>query len=98
MRETQGIKNLDGYGGTPEIQDVNGGNHLPPGLLTENRLATYREASEYLRYSEVYLRRLVKEGKIPYIKRGRSIRFRIAALDKWNLESEVSIGTAKAKR
>jgi excisionase family DNA binding protein len=66
--------------------------------IFENRLMNYSEAATYLRYSEVYLRRLVKDGKIPYIKRGRSIRFRVASLDQWNKESEVSFGPGKAKR
>lgn len=55
-----------------------------------NRLLTYKEASHYTGYSVSYLRKLKCAGRIPYIQRGRSVRFRIAALDEWNLESEVS--------
>ena len=59
-------------------------------LLFENQLMTYAETAAYLRYSESYLRRLVSKGKIPHIKRGRTVRFRVASLDRWNQEREVT--------
>ncbi|MDZ7793593.1 MAG: helix-turn-helix domain-containing protein [Spirochaetia bacterium] len=46
-------------------------------------LLTYKEIASYLRISPVTLRRYVSEGRIPYLKIGRSVRFRKEHVDTW---------------
>ncbi|OFZ54732.1 MAG: hypothetical protein A2428_00910 [Bdellovibrionales bacterium RIFOXYC1_FULL_54_43] len=56
----------------------------------ENQLFSYKEAARYLSISEVYLRRLKRQGKIPFVRMGRrGVRFRLSSLDSWVEEREV---------
>ena len=53
-------------------------------------LISYKEAARYLRISEVYLRRLKAQGRVPYVPVGlRGVRFRLSSLNKWVEEREI---------
>jgi len=61
-----------------------------PDSLFENQLLDYKQSARYLSLSESYLRRLKKQGKVPYVLFGsRGVRFRVAALNRWIREREV---------
>ena len=61
-----------------------------PDSLYENQLLDYKQSARYLSLSESYLRRLKKQGKVPYVLFGsRGVRFRVAALNRWIREREV---------
>jgi len=49
--------------------------HVQPAVLTT------REAAQYLRVSLPTINRRVRSGELPYIRMGRSLRFRLADLD-----------------
>lgn len=48
-----------------------------------DRLLTVPEAAEYLRLARQTLYNMVNRGEIPYLKAGRSLRFRKSDLDRW---------------
>ena len=50
---------------------------------TGENLVGYKEVGNYLGVSYGYLRQLVSNDYIPYYKLGRSVRFRLAEIDKW---------------
>ncbi len=52
-----------------------------------NKLMTTKELAEYMQLNPLTVYRKVKEGEIPYIRLGRSIRFKKEQIDKW-LEAE----------
>lgn len=67
-----------------------GDNAAPVIPIFENQLLSYKEAARYLSISEVYLRRLKRLGKIPYVQMGRrGVRFRLSSLSKWVEEREI---------
>lgn len=47
----------------------------------EKEVLTVRECAKYLQVSEGTIRRLVKEGWIPYFRIGRAIRFRLRSME-----------------
>ena len=47
----------------------------------EDSVLTVRECAKYLQVSECTIRRLVKEGWIPYFRIGRAIRFRLRSME-----------------
>jgi excisionase family DNA binding protein len=55
--------------------------------MSRYELKTTREIAEVLRVSIATVRRMVKAGRIPCIRAGRQLRFRIYdvldAIDKW---------------
>ena len=58
--------------------------HVPPDVLTTTVLLDIAQAALYLCCSERYLRRLIQERRIPFIRLGgRKIRFATADLDSW---------------
>ncbi len=58
--------------------------------LFENQvLLKLKETAQYLGLSEPYIRRLKALGKIPYVKIGRAVRFRVASLNTWIEEREI---------
>lgn len=57
--------------------------------LFDNRLLSYKEAARFLRISEPYLRRLKQKGKVPFVKIGRSVRFRLSSLNSWVEKREI---------
>jgi excisionase family DNA binding protein len=61
----------------------------PTHMLFENQLFNYKEAARFLSISEPYLRRLKQRGKIPYVKIGRGIRFRLSSLNSWVEKREI---------
>ncbi len=58
----------------------------------EPRLKNYRTAAAYLSLSEREVWRMGKEGNIPTIRIGRSVRFDVRDLDEW---IEKQKGTSK---
>ena len=55
-------------------------------------LINYKQASQYLRIAPTTLRRWVMQGKIPYIKLGRSVRFNPEELNRWLQERSIPVG------
>lgn len=53
---------------------------------------TFAEACRYLKVSDSTLRRMVKDGEIPFIQNRTLIHFRQIALDKWLEEKEQCTG------
>lgn len=55
----------------------------PEEHMTSNQdpLMTVAEAAEYLATSERFVRRLVSERRIPFVKVGRHVRIRLSAVD-----------------
>ena len=51
--------------------------------MPRSNLLTLQEAADYLAISVGYLRRLVREKRIPYVKVGKYVRFNIRDLDGW---------------
>ena len=49
--------------------------------MIERRIATRREAAEYLRCTERHVDRLTKAGRLKAFRMGHSVRFWIADLD-----------------
>jgi excisionase family DNA binding protein len=59
-------------------------------LFFENQLLSYKEAARYLRISEPYLRRLKRQGSVPFVPVGRrGVRFRLSSLSSWVEKREV---------
>lgn len=52
-------------------------------LLREKELVDVIEASEYTRLAKQTLYDYVHKGKIPHLKIGKKLVFRITELDKW---------------
>jgi excisionase family DNA binding protein len=46
-------------------------------------ILTVHEVAEYLRVSEAKVYRLVKEGRLPVVRIGKTWRFRKDVLDEW---------------
>jgi excisionase family DNA binding protein len=60
-------------------------------VQSSSPILKYPEAAEYLRMSEVHLRRLKRRGEIPFVPIGdRGIRFRRESLDAWICQREIS--------
>lgn len=53
-------------------------------------LMRIEEAAEYLGFAKQTLRNWVSDGRIPYVKIGRSVRFRRSELDEWVEEQDTS--------
>ena len=51
--------------------------------MPEGEVLTTEELAQYLKLPESTVRQLVREGRIPGIKVGRSWRFHKAAIDAW---------------
>ena len=83
MREAKRVNNPIGQGGTPETQDSNGGNHLPPGLVTDSRILTVAEIADLLKVSKKTIYKLASHGKIPHKKIGNKIRFLLPEVITW---------------
>jgi excisionase family DNA binding protein len=50
---------------------------LPKPTLSE------RDAAAYLSFSEDWIRKQRRRGRMPFVRVGRSIRYRVTDLDKW---------------
>ena len=64
----------------------------PLGATTffENQLLTYKQAAQYLSLSEAYLRRLKRNGELPFVVvGGRAVRFRVCSLHQWIENREI---------
>lgn len=51
--------------------------------MEENEVMTAKELAQSLKLSEDYIRRMVSQRTIPFVKIGRSVRFRPRDIDKW---------------
>ena len=51
--------------------------------MPEDEVLTAKELAQYLKLPESTVRQLVREGRIPGVKVGRSWRFHKAAIDTW---------------
>lgn len=61
------------------------------GSLSDNQLLNYTQAAQFLGVSPQYLRELKSRGRIAAVEIGpRCVRFRVASLNKFVLEREVS--------
>ena len=59
---------------------------MPKSISDKNdelTILTVHEVAEYLRMSEAKVYRLVKEGKLPVVRIGKTWRFRKDLLDNW---------------
>jgi len=54
----------------------------------EKRLLNIKELSEYLNVSRHTLYSWVNRGRVPYIKLNGTLRFEVAAIDKWIEENK----------
>lgn len=57
-------------------------------MTTEIKTIGHKEAAELLAVHPDRLYRLVREGVVPHIRLGRSVRYRVAALAEWMDEQE----------
>ena len=53
--------------------------HVPPGV--SGQLLTIDQAAEYLSTGQRFVRRLISERRIPYVKLGKHVRLERCALD-----------------
>ena len=60
-----------------------------PRHSTNSELLTVGQAADYLNINEAFVRRLVHERRLPFLKVGRLVRLRQSALDEWLTASEV---------
>lgn len=60
------------------------------GSFSDNQLLNYQQASKYLGISEPYLKKLKNRNNVPFVEIGKSVRFRIASLNRWIQQREVS--------
>ncbi len=51
--------------------------------MSDNSLVDIDAAASYLSVRPGYLRRLVRERRIPYLKVGKFVRFRVSDLERW---------------
>lgn len=51
--------------------------------METSRFMTVQEVAEYLRMKPLAVYRKVKRKEIPFLKAGRSIRFRREEIDRW---------------
>ena len=71
---------------------------MPKSISDKNdelTILTVHEVAEYLRMSEAKVYRLVKEGKLPVVRIGKTWRFRKDLLDNWLsqcTESSLKVG------
>lgn len=56
----------------------------------EDRLLTAAEAASYLGYAEGTVRNKVSRGEIPFVRFGRTVRFRLSALERWIEDQDVA--------
>lgn len=64
---------------------------VPFGALSDSQLLTYTQAALYLGITPQYLRELKSRRKIRAVELGpKCVRFRVASLNKFILEREVS--------
>ncbi|HEY2663101.1 MAG TPA: helix-turn-helix domain-containing protein [Candidatus Binataceae bacterium] len=55
-------------------------------MVTELKVLTVNELSDYLRVHRSTIYRLLKRGQLPGFKIGSDWRFNIEAIDRWRLE------------
>lgn len=65
--------------------------HKKSEAMAGTRLLTYRDLERWLGLSEVSIRSLMRDDGLPYVRLGRSVRFRHADVEKW-LESQKQAG------
>lgn len=56
--------------------------------MTEARLLTIKDVLEITKLGRTTIYEVMSRGELPYLRIGRSVRFRHDALDKWLLELE----------
>ena len=56
--------------------------------MTEPRLLTIKDVLEITKLGRTTIYEVMRRGELPYLRIGRSVRFRHDALDKWLLELE----------
>lgn len=64
--------------------------------VSEDRLLTAREAGRYLGFAEGTIRNKASRDEIPYVKLGRSLRFRKSELDRWIIDQTAAASDAAA--
>lgn len=60
-----------------------------PRQATSGELMTVEQAADYLNINEAFVRRLIQERRLPFLKVGRLVRLRQTALDRWLAAAEV---------
>ncbi|MCC7018580.1 MAG: helix-turn-helix domain-containing protein [Ardenticatenales bacterium] len=58
--------------------------------MAEVSLLTIRDVQEITQLGRTTIYELMREGRLPYLKIGRSVRIRREALEKWLAELEAS--------
>lgn len=58
--------------------------------VSEDRLLTAREAGRYLGFAEGTIRNKASRDELPYVKLGRSLRFRRSELDRWIIDQQAA--------
>ena len=70
-----------------------------PRHSTSSELLTVEQAADYLNITEHFVRRLIQERRLPFVRVGRLVRMRRSALDAWLTEAEVPARvTSRARR
>jgi excisionase family DNA binding protein len=54
-----------------------------PNITQPTPTLSERDAAAYLAFSEDWLRKMRRAGRVPFIRVNRSVRYRIRDLDKW---------------
>ena len=66
-------------------------------MLSDAKVLTVSELSEYLRVHRSTIYRLLKKGQLPGFKIGSDWRFNVESIDRWRLEQD-SFGEDEASR
>lgn len=51
--------------------------------MSDKEVMTVPEMAEYLSVSEAHTYRLVREHRVPFVRIGRSVRFKRSEVDQW---------------
>jgi excisionase family DNA binding protein len=76
-------------GNDPGVKEVREPCDYPLIPSTEGRPLNLLEAARYLNVSERYVRRLVAERRVPFLKVGRLLRFRPSDLEEYLVACQV---------
>lgn len=67
--------------------------HRPGGArVAEVSLLTIKDVQEITQLGRTTIYELMRNGQLPYLKIGRSVRIRLEALETWLAEAEVKEG------
>ncbi len=57
---------------------------------SESRFIDVKKLAKYLDVSEAFIRDYIKEGRIPFVKLGRLVRFDLWEIEKWLKDKRIA--------